>query len=82
MRQVHGGEPALLTLELSSPVAVDELTRALGTPRQIHPDHIGEPVTLLYDVDVPDGPYSVALLATEDHHVSRRLTLRRDARLG
>jgi hypothetical protein len=82
VRQVHGGEPALLTLELATPVAVDELTRAFGTPRRIRPDHVGEPAMLLYDVDVPDGPYSVALLAMEDDRVSRRLTLRRDVRLG
>jgi hypothetical protein len=82
VRQADGREPALLTLELSPPIAVDELSRAFGTPRRIHPDHLGEPVTLVYDVDVPDRPYAVTLLATEDVGGSRRLTLRRDVRLG
>jgi hypothetical protein len=71
-----------VTLELSRPLPVGELEAAFGRARAIHPDHIGEPVTLLYQLDLPGRPYDVALLATEDPGGSRKLTLRRDVRLG
>ena len=79
---VHGGAPALLTLHLSQPQPREELEAAFGAPRSIHPDHIGEPVTLLFELDLPDRPFDVALLATDDPGGSRTLTLRRDVRLG
>ena len=74
--------PALVTLHLSRPQPREELEAAFGAPRSIHPDHIGEPVTLLFELDLPDRPFEVALLATDDPGGSRKLTLRRDVRLG
>ena len=71
-----------MTLHLSQPQPREELEAAFGAPRSIHPDHIGEPVTLLFDLDLPDRPFDVALLATDDAGGSRTLTLRRDVRLG
>ena len=82
VRQANGDAPALVTLELSRPLPVGELEAAFGRPRSIHPDHVGEPVTLLYELDLPGRPFDVALLATDDEGGSRRLTLRRDIRLG
>ena len=82
VRHAGGGEPALVTLHLSRPQPREELEQAFGAPRAIHPDHLGEPVTLLFDVGVPAGPYDVALLATDDVGGPRTLTLRRDIRLG
>ncbi len=82
VRHVHDGPPALVTLHLSRPQPREELDSAFGAPRSIHPDHIGEPVTLLFQLDLPDRPFDVALLATDDPGGSRTLTLRRDVRLG
>jgi hypothetical protein len=82
VRHVHDGAPALVTLHLSRPQPREELEAAFGAPRSIHPDHIGEPVTLLFQLDLPDRPFDVALLATDDQGGSRKLTLRRDVRLG
>ena len=82
VRHVHDGPPALVTLHLSRPQPREELEAAFGAPRSIHPDHIGEPVTLLFELDLPDRPFDVALLATDDPGGSRTLTLRRDVRLG
>lgn len=82
VRQVHGGEPALLTLELATPVAVDELTRAFGTPTAYPPRSRRRAGDAPLRRGRPGRPYSVALLAMEDDRVSRRLTLRRDVRLG
>jgi hypothetical protein len=82
VRHVHDGPPALVTLHLSRPQPREELEAAFGAPRSIHPDHIGEPVTLLFELDLPDRPFDVALLATDDQGGSRTLTLRRDVRLG
>jgi hypothetical protein len=82
VRTANGDAPALVTLELSRPLPVGELEAAFGRPRSIHPDHIGEPVTLLYELDLRGRPYDVALLATDDPGGSRKLTLRRDIKLG
>ncbi len=82
VRTANGDAPALVTLELARPLPAGELEAAFGRPRSIHPDHIGEPITHLYELSLPGRPYDVALLATDDPGGSRRLTLRRDVRLG
>jgi hypothetical protein len=81
VREVRGDEPALLKLELSAPIAVAELEKAFGDPRRVHPDHLGQPDTLVFDLDVEGEPYTIALLAAEEGAESRKLTLRRDVRL-
>jgi len=47
----------------------------------VHPEHPGEPDSLVYRLDLPDRPYAVALIAGAGASGVTTLTLRRDIRL-
>jgi len=83
VRELEGDAPAHVTLGIARPLSERDLEAALGSPRRVEPDHPGEPASLLYELDLPDRPYAVTLIATTagDGGV-QTVILRRDVRLG
>ena len=82
VRGLTGEAPAHVTLELLTPVAEGALTAAFGRPAEVTPERTGAPNRFLYDLELPDGPFTIALLASvDDGGGARRITLRRDASL-
>ena len=81
VRDASGQAPSHVTLELIDPVAEEALTASFGTPTPVPPEFPGGPERVLYDLDLPDGSYTAALIASIEGQGARRVTLRRDPRL-
>lgn len=81
VKDLTGEAPAHVTLDLLSPVAKGALTAAFGRPTELAPEPTGAPTRFLYDLELLDGPFTIALLASVDDAGARRITLRRDASL-
>jgi hypothetical protein len=82
VRALTGEAPAHVTLDLLTPVEEGALTAAFGRPTEVTPERTGAPGRFLYDVELPDGPFTIALLASvDDDGGARRITLRRDTSL-
>jgi hypothetical protein len=81
VRDASGQAPAHVTLELLDPVAEEALTASFGAPTPVAPEFPGGPERVLYELDLPDGSYNAALIASIEERGARRVTLRRDPRL-
>jgi hypothetical protein len=83
VRQVGGGEaPALVTLELTAPVALVDLEAAFGEPTIVSPDHPGQRRTAVFFVEGPtDRDFLVRLIGALEKDAARSITLQRDVKL-
>lgn len=72
-------EPAHVELELAAPIAIADLEQAFGAYKRVMPDGKG-PQQIIFYVDPPEQPCTLAVIANVEGDSSRVLMIRRDTR--